>query len=237
MVARVELETADKIKFIDYWDNLPTILTIEDTDFYEKIFNHIRGHVVYILREGVDDTQPETSKKIKRRVLSASEIKDRLEEIMGQPIKKANLYFHLQKLEDAGFVKNVASISRGKRTTTFYGRTAKAYSPKYEKKSMSDFHKTDELKQFIHVLNPEIDSQEVEDVIASIDSFNYYYHDQFEKWLERDPDIIQGLDIDIVELSNFMDVISRYSPNVFSGIAKLAKLLGVEQIVPDYRGS
>ncbi len=198
---------------------------------YDKTFSQsIRGAIVFVLKNGIMDEFPGTSEPRRRRVLSASEIKKEIEKQLDEPVKKANLYFHLEKLEKCGFVKEVDRIASGKRNTTYYGRTAKMFTPKYKGKIQFNLHKSDQFLEILQRLNPEVSLTQLHETVNSIDGFNQYDMEAFIAWLEKEEQHLRGLDIDFVELSNGFSLLRRYSPKVIAGLAKLAKLLNLEQV-------
>ncbi|MHA2251293.1 MAG: hypothetical protein ACXAD7_13100 [Candidatus Kariarchaeaceae archaeon] len=222
-----------KIEFFKYWEDLDNVLVDEEGE-YEKIFSQvIRGAIVYVLKNGIYDEYPGTGEQRRRRVLSASEIKEEVEKRLEEPVKKANLYFHLDKLETRGFIKVVETIASGKRNTTYYGRTAKVFSPKYTGNNQFVLHKSEAFVEIIQRLNPDIDKKEILNTVSMIDGFNNYDTEAYVAWLEKEEEHLRGLDIDFVELSSAFSLFRRYSPTVIEGLAKLADLLNLEQIEID----
>jgi DNA-binding PadR family transcriptional regulator len=90
-----------------------------------------------VLRKGIDDTKTTKSKdsetgdtiirqrEVKRTAMSVVEIVKRSEEIEYiEPVTKNQVYHHLPKLMDAGYVIKLGTVTTGKRTTDYYRRTA-----------------------------------------------------------------------------------------------------------------
>lgn len=118
----------------------------KDTDFVSAedrvrvLHDPVRLQILQILREGIEDTQTEESfndttgvlltrqQIVRRDILSVIEIvKISKESESYSPITKNQLYHHLPKLIGAGFVIKYGIVTKGKRTTDYYRRTAENF--------------------------------------------------------------------------------------------------------------
>ena len=97
----------------------------------------VRLLILQILRDGIEDTLTEESfneetgvhltkqQMVKRQVLSVHEIiKVSRESTTYDKLTKNQIYHHLPLLVDGGFVVKHGTVTRGKRTTDYYRRTA-----------------------------------------------------------------------------------------------------------------
>ncbi|MHA2232333.1 MAG: hypothetical protein ACXAB4_07565, partial [Candidatus Hodarchaeales archaeon] len=127
----------------DFWESLPNVTFIEITGKNYKS-HPVRPAIMAILREGIIEEGDNKEAEGKRRYgLNSQEILDLLnekdEKIRGKyglndeklrdfiPISKTNLYFHLDKLEKAGFIKEIAKILEGRHKVAYYGRTSRIF--------------------------------------------------------------------------------------------------------------
>ncbi|MHA2171333.1 MAG: hypothetical protein ACXAB7_15710 [Candidatus Kariarchaeaceae archaeon] len=223
-----------KVAFFEYWENLKIIKQEAEAQYYEKIVKEKhRSAIIAVLNHGIQDIDPSTKKSRYRRVLSANEIHHEVEKSIGEEVKKSNLYFHLDKLEKGDFIQVVDTLASGKRNTTFYGRTAKVFSPKFSPKYNFTFHRSSELLQVLKNLNQDVTDQEIQKTLDQVEGFNNYHSDDYFNWIENQGELFTGLDFDFVTLANMFSVIRRYSPTVIKGIQELANLLNVDQINPE----
>lgn len=101
----------------------------------------VRLHILQVLRNGIDDiivtTRYEQDGKkesiektnVRRDALSVLEIVKRSVECCGLDvdINKNQVYHHLPKLEEYGYVVKYGTVTTGKRTTDYWRRTAKGF--------------------------------------------------------------------------------------------------------------
>jgi len=113
---------------------------VYDKQKCEELAEPVRFQIVQMLRNGIDDTQTtedfneETNERIirqkmvKRNIMSVVEIvKASTQSDCCEVITKNQLYHHLPKLIDSGYVIKYGTITTGKRTTDYYRRTAKGF--------------------------------------------------------------------------------------------------------------
>lgn len=116
------------------------IVFIHDKERGEIIDDQVRHFIIQILKRGIDDMlttetkDPSTGgtiriqREIKRYAMSVVEIvrmAKRYNDI--DNVTKNQVYHHLPKLIEAGFVVKYGTVVTGKRTTDYYRRTAKGF--------------------------------------------------------------------------------------------------------------
>lgn len=229
----------------DFWVTLPVV-----GEFPEEVFKKIirptpRSAILDILVEGIQEPHPVSGEPKIRRALSATEILDRLNgnekkgikprTSMGidiEPVKRTNLYFHLEKLEENGVIKVVVTTRTGKRTTTFYGRVAKAILPVHNvshetyvdpKQVLMD---SPDFTKLLSTLSPDVQESAIKEaIVLAKRMFNYNYQTQMTDWYQANGDALQGLDFDIRKLIDLFSILFRYDHKTVSGLVRLAELL------------
>ena len=143
-------------------------------------------------------------------------------------LKKSNLYFHLQKLEKAGLIKEIGFVKYGKRHVTYYGTTAKLFSPMIfaDLPSYTILDEPD-LVELIKRMNPNYKIKEIETIINDLKSLNEYRIELFQMWTQMFDDALTGLEFDYSELSKLQMLTIRYTPGKIDNIVKLAQLLKI----------
>jgi DNA-binding transcriptional ArsR family regulator len=221
-------------KFFDFWQELKNFMEL-DEETSKVTEQEIRGTILDILAIGIDDVYPGTKKTMKRHALTAKELNKRVNERIGEQVKKSNLYFHLQKLEEAGLVKEIDKIPTGKRYIHYYGRTAKAFLPSghSETKEMYEILLHEKLPQLIQKIQPQVSDEDISEVVETLDGlfFDKYPKAPLGKWLEAYQKHIIDLDIDIRRFIDLVGKISKYNPDTILRIQKLLKLLNFENIL------
>ena len=117
------------------------VVFIMDEERAEIINDHVRLQILQVLREGIDDTLTTEriddatgdkiirQREVKRDILSVLEIVKQSKACCGEDeeISKNQVYHHLPKLIEGGFVIKYGTITTGMRTTDYYRRTAKGF--------------------------------------------------------------------------------------------------------------
>ncbi|MHA2089783.1 MAG: winged helix-turn-helix domain-containing protein, partial [Candidatus Kariarchaeaceae archaeon] len=195
----------------------------------------IRGAILDILAIGVDDVYPDTDEIMTRHALTAKELNESVNERIGDNVKKSNLYFHLQKLEEVGLVKEIDKIPTGKRYIHYYGRTAKAYlvpgssekNEKYQELLLVKF------PQLIQKIQPNASEKEIGEVVEAVNEIflGKYPNTVLGQWLEAYQKHIIDLDIDIRRFIDLVIMISKYDVNTIHNIQKFVKLLKFDNLL------
>jgi len=116
------------------------IVFVTDEERASVLDEPVRLHILQVLRSGIKDTL--TSEKIdengdkiirvrevRRNALSVVEIVKLSVDCCGPDvdISKNQVYHHLPKLEEEGYVAKYGTVTTGKRTTDYWRRTAKGF--------------------------------------------------------------------------------------------------------------
>ncbi|MHA2032826.1 MAG: winged helix-turn-helix domain-containing protein, partial [Candidatus Kariarchaeaceae archaeon] len=118
--------TDERQILFENWDSIPAAKLIDVSKNVYKS-NPIRISILKNLSEGLSDDSTDDGLKI-RHVLNVTEIKKLLQEKNDIKISQTNLYFHLNKLEEVGMIKEVATLLEGphkRNRTKYYGRVAR----------------------------------------------------------------------------------------------------------------
>jgi DNA-binding transcriptional ArsR family regulator len=113
---------------------------VRDPDRAAELDDSVRVQILKVLREGIADTITSESRdedtgdriirqrEVKRHALSVVEIVKLSPECVGcDEITKNQVYHHMPKLIDAGFVIKFGTVTKGNRTTDYYRRTSKGF--------------------------------------------------------------------------------------------------------------
>ncbi len=221
--------------FYSHWQNLPIYRELDPTKF-KKLSQPIRHKIIAILSTGISDINPSTNENAKRHVLSAREIMDQLKSKFELEVKKSNLYFHIQQLEDEGIIEMVDQIPTGKRFTTYYSRTAKVFYPKNQEEDIREKvqeHsplRQPEIKELIKRMNPDLSIEDIEKTMSEAEGINNFDQDLFRRWVNRNQQYTEGLDINFISFHNFISILNRYDMKTIKGLTKLAKYLKVDEL-------
>ncbi len=119
---------------------VPEVEFIGDVNRAKELDDTVRLAILQVLRTGIEDTKttttkdPETGdtiirqKEVIRKAMSVVEIVKKSEELEHiECVTKNQVYHHLPKLIEAGFVIKLGTVTTGKRTTDYYRRTADGF--------------------------------------------------------------------------------------------------------------
>lgn len=116
------------------------IVFVTDEERAAVLDEPVRLHILQVLRSGIDDTITSEKKDengdtiirvrdVRRNALSVLEIVKLSVECCGPDVEisKNQVYHHLPKLEEEGYVAKYGTVTTGKRTTDYWRRTAKGF--------------------------------------------------------------------------------------------------------------
>lgn len=218
------------IYFFDFWHILPISKRIDKETYAGILHSTIRGFIISILAKGINDIHPQTNINQKRRGLSASEIGNILSEEYKTQIKKANLYFHLQKLEDSNLVQIIDTTRQGKRFTSYYGRTAKLFISEDDiKRSTYKILETENFKLLITQLNENQTPATFDPTIETLKTLNPIEMEIFEKWYNENGFNLIDLDLELYEFYKLFSIIYRFTPQVGMALRDLKQMIYFER--------
>ncbi|MDH5401322.1 MAG: hypothetical protein OEY49_02425 [Candidatus Heimdallarchaeota archaeon] len=236
----IETENTEQImNLFKFWDELPMIKKYDIVNF-ETLRDPIRYAIIDTLATGIqDDLSVEENSQIisfnVRHALSAKEIMNILHEKNitdknNKQIKKANLYFHLQRLENDGFIKVVEQIPQGKRFTSYYGRTARAFTAneKIGEKYPKDF--LVELRSLIIKIDTEgeLKATTLENLFNKFEKLDTSVHHHIvEKWISTNEKEIRSINVDMRKLYDFLTFLLFYNEDVFEIYKEFRELLNL----------
>lgn len=234
-MATIENEIATGEQYanlFDFWVNIP-VIKYYDKETYGKYFDQYpRRNILDILVTGIKEQHPISKIERVRRALSAKEIMDILNKDKTEEdddyIKKSNLYFHLQKLEEINAIQVVEQIPTGKRFTTYYGRSAKIVTvdDKQQHDPGYNIFSDPEFKKILKIIDPRLNSDEIEKALnLSNRIYNHSYFDLLNKWLEIHEKEIRESDLDIRKLFDLIGIIYRYDEKTLEGLSELKRML------------
>ena len=116
------------------------IVFVTDEERASVLDEPVRLHILQVLRNGIEDTITSEKKDengdtiirvrdVKRNALSVLEIVKLSIDCCGPDVEisKNQVYHHLPKLEEEGYVAKYGTVTTGKRTTDYWRRTAKGF--------------------------------------------------------------------------------------------------------------
>jgi hypothetical protein len=217
-----------KSKFYSYWDEIDDIKLLAPSDF-KKIRQQIRNAIIKVLTKGLEDRHK--GKKVIRRVLSANEIQIGVQNLLGLEVKKANLYFHLQVLEEIQAIEIVGNLALKKKLVSYYGKTAKAFlltgqKEKPELDLLSDIN----FLKFLSYLNPNVSNSDIKNILTSIAKIEDHDTSVFVNWMDKYGELLKDQDIDFIAFYKLITFLKIENPDVKNATNKLSELLKLEKI-------
>lgn len=222
----------DEQPLYEYWNDLQVVKEIDTETFDTLLDQEIRSAIVDKLAVGIED-EFQDKKKI-RHAMSATEIRKALNKKRSEEnkINSSNLYFHLQKLEEANLVTVVGQIPTGKRLTTYYGRTAKSFVPRYTEKEKGHLCKelaNEALIPYTQQINPDVAADEIEKIIKQANKINESNLQGYKEWIRENERSFRDIDLDFRRLLHLYNLLNNMDKDTFEALQKLSELLKVKQ--------
>jgi DNA-binding transcriptional ArsR family regulator len=234
-----EFDPRDRRILQYFWEKLPELKIVKDSD--RVYYSHsARQLIMKVLGMGIEELEEEDTKKSTiRRALNTQEIFQAIKELKKRKpqefdikdfdISLHNLYFHIQKLEEAGLIKPVAILREGRHNVTYYGRTARVmfFNIAYE-----EYEKVKNAFTAMEKLAPKINSKiKKEDIKNHYNNYNKIGKTLSKKMFEKLAEYEQGFnttDVDPIDILNFLELIYSVNKEYSDLLNKVAKDLGIE---------
>lgn len=183
-----ETDTLKEIEITAEGKKKPLEVTfIEDDETAKVLAEPVRLQILQILRRGIEDEQTteeyneESNERIirkrmvKRNILSVVEMVKMSEcEECGfdSPITKNQIYHHLPKLIESGYVVKYGTVTKGNRTTDYYRRTSAGFVVTTwlgeVDEEIIDKKSRENIERVLRVFDFEVTDQEQEKLIALV---------------------------------------------------------------------
>lgn len=234
-----EFDPRDRKILHDFWEKLPELKIVKDSD---KVYYSHSGRqlILKVLGMGIEEHSKEDSKEIViRRALNTQEIYQAIKDLKKQKpqefdlkdfdISLHNLYFHIQKLEEAGLIKPIAILREGRHNVTYYGRTARImfFNITYE-----EYEKVKNAFTAMEKLAPKINQKiKSEDIRGYYDKYVKIGKTLTQKMFDKLAEYEQGFnttDVDPIDILNFLELIYSVNKEFADLFNKVANDLGIE---------
>jgi Fe2+ or Zn2+ uptake regulation protein len=226
-----------------FWESLPPLTIITQPE--EEIYAHkARLHIIQILRRGILEQEHDVTR---RRSLNAREILKLLKQKQSdtpeddskeggvrdesKAISLQSLYFHLQKLEEAGLIQTVTILKEGRHNTAYYGRTARIYlhtTPKKNEAKITQAFKA--ISEFASINNPNFEQVKMEGLLKKFLLFEDQRRERISAWLTQYESLIIENDIDLSGLYKFLELIDTINPDNITLFQEILELLSLESL-------
>jgi DNA-binding transcriptional ArsR family regulator len=213
---------------LNHWQNIPVIKEIPEPMPTKLIKQEIRSEILDVLREGVQEYDENNNIVEIRYAFSVKELHKLIKERIKTRIKISNVYFHLNRLREKGYIEIITSISEGRQTTHYFGRTARLFlwmgEPLETKKIAEDtayLNFVTLLKQF----KPNLTSEFIEELYTSFIHARLEGHQRIKQWIKKNEEQLVTLNMDTRDLYQFLKSIDNCTTTIIEVNNKIARLL------------
>jgi DNA-binding transcriptional ArsR family regulator len=217
-------EKGERRVLYDFWDNLPPVIVLNAPSKF-MTSHPARPAVLRILREGVEEAGSEKP----RHALSPKEIRKLLHERDGIEMSQTNLYFHLKKLVETGFITVVARLLEGRHRVAYYGRSARSILNRDPEESLERYRRRfQELGRLTKAKRPEFDMESLEGLAEEFLRIKQGRDREQGEWMGRNEELMTEQRIDAYTVYEFIKVLDILDPEYVAFIRKTRELLGVD---------
>ncbi|MHA2270629.1 MAG: winged helix-turn-helix domain-containing protein [Candidatus Hodarchaeales archaeon] len=224
----------------DFWESIPLVTFIETSEKNYKS-HPIRPGIMNILRLGIIEGDNIQTKGKQRYALNPQEILDLLNSKDRQirqkyalndeqllhfvPISKTNLYFHLGKLEKAGFIKEVAKILEGRHKIAYYGRTSRIFFLDDTPKKLNYYKELfNEFSAFSAILGNEVDPEQLNQTVNHYVETLRSNKQATAEWLAKNAQKIYENNLDIGKIMEAAYLIDSINPEIVTRLKAVNEL-------------
>jgi DNA-binding transcriptional ArsR family regulator len=214
--------------FLNHWQNIPVIKEIPEPMPIKLIKQEIRSEILDILRVGVKEYDESNNIFEFRHVFSVKELHKLMKERINTRIKISNVYFHLNRLREKGYIEIVTSIKEGRQTTHFFGRTARLFLWMGEPLETKKIAEDTAYLNFVTLLEqfkPNLASESIEGLYTSFIQAKLESHRRIKQWIKKNEEQLVRLNMDTRDLYQFLKSIDNCNSAIIEVNNKIARLL------------
>jgi DNA-binding PadR family transcriptional regulator len=179
-----------------------------------------------ILRAGITD---EKEHGRLRHALNTKEIMRTLLDRDGIKMSQHNLYFHLNKLEEIGYIKVVARIREGRHNVAYYGRTARTILRRDTEESLEKYERWfQEMGRLAKSKRPEFDMNQLEGLAEEYLEFMRRRDRAQGDWMASNEESIYKGEIDSYSIFGLIQAMDVMDPEYIGFIKKVRELFEID---------
>ncbi|NPD88701.1 MAG: helix-turn-helix transcriptional regulator [Asgard group archaeon] len=211
-----------------FWKDLPLLSVIEVTE--KELFSHeVRYMILAILRKGIGEKSKKEEEIRKRHALTAREILELVNNDLEPKMKLQAMYFHLQKLQNAGIIKVVATLHEGRHNIAYFGRVAKNFFFEDRKKEQEKYENMlRETGKLAQKLNPKVSIDIFDRYIEKIIELHQERYKRVNEWLNTYEKEINIEEIDLTQVLSFLSRLTYADSGLTELYREIAKLVEFE---------
>jgi hypothetical protein len=192
----------------------------------------VRKAIIQILSEGREITDADGEKRI-IRVLNASQLLERINEMAEEkgkhglePIKRSNLYYHINALVEKNFISEVGLIPKKNRLISYYGRTARVFLLEYGDEKQPEFLDDPNFLSLVSNINPDVDAKTASEIVKGLElMYQQVDTGPINKWVEANETVLRESEVDIRVLHNIFYKILAFNDETIAALRKFAEVM------------
>ena len=219
-------ESDERRVLFDYWKDLKRLQLMDVPS--EIIESHpVRPAIMKILRAGIPDERE--SGKL-RHALNTKEIMKTLLDRDGIKMSLHNLYFHINKLEEIGYIKVVARILEGRHNVAYYGRTARSILRRDPEESLEKYERWfQEMGRLAKAKRPEFDMDQLEGLAEEYLGIMRRRDRAQGEWMASNEELIYQGGIDSYSIFEFIQAMDVMDSEYIGFIKKVRELFEIDR--------
>ena len=221
-----------------FWDDLPETKIV--VDYEDDFFKHFARKFTFgIVGKGIREKLP-NGDIVTRKALNAQELLQELNDLLDlkykikeerekYDISLHSLYFHIQKLEEAGFIKTIAILKEGRHNVAYYSRTAKVVLSKdtyTEDEKLSNAFNS--MMKLATKINPDLDPKKFKEFEDRFHEINKKGLDQVQRKIGGFQNQIYETNIDPNDIQQFFTLLNQINPEYVKLYSEILEYIQVE---------
>jgi DNA-binding transcriptional ArsR family regulator len=218
-------EKDERRVLFEYWTDMP-LIQIHDVPSDVMESHRVRPAIMKILRAGIPD-EKESGRL--RHALNTKEIRRTLLDRDGIKMSQHNLYFHLNKLEEIGYIKVVARLLEGRHNVAYYGRTARTILRRDTEESLEKYERWfQEMGRLAKAKRPEFDMDRLEGLAEEYLGIMRRRDRAQGYWMASNEESIYEGGIDSYSIFGLLQAMDVIDPEYIGFIKKIRELFEID---------
>ncbi len=222
----------------NFWDSLPEQKII--TEYEDDFFKHYARKLTFaILGKGIREKLP-SGEIVTRKALNAQELLVEINDLLDNRYKIKeerekydlsihSLYFHLQKLEEVGFIQTVAILKDGRHNIAYYSRPAKIvlFKDEYteDEKTKNTFIA---MKKLMKKIDPKFEEEKIMKFYKKYNQISERTQDQIQRKIGEIQEQVYEADIDPNDIQRFFTMLNQINPEYVKLFKEILEEIKIE---------
>jgi hypothetical protein len=217
-----------------YWDSLQFSKNVNSSNLFLVQQSVVKSFIIKYIRDGIEDEFGKLNNLSRRHAFTVNELHEAYEKkSIDQKYSLSNFHFHIKRLVEDGYIREIAKILEGRHYQAYYGRTAITFNILYDDLLSAKMRQNifDPMQDLIKEMNPELEIDYISQLFDENLRLLQDFYDRVRSWVkDKYPQLYKSR----LDLAAFTRMVAHYSifhEKLSDNLNKIGSLIDLDQIM------